>query len=220
MSDTTATFDLRQPNPRDQTTSSSGSDWTGTRGGRAKRLVDVLGASVAAAVFAPLALLVAAIVRVSSRGPVLHRSRRIGQFGREFEMYKFRTMRIGTPHVATHQLEDPQQYLTPVGGFLRRTSLDELPQLLNVLRGDMSLVGPRPALFNQHDLIEQRESLSIDQLRPGITGLAQVCGRDELTISEKVAVDFEYLNHASMRLDMRILLDTVWRSAKGADVAH
>jgi O-antigen biosynthesis protein WbqP len=135
-------------------------------------------------------------------------------------MYKFRTMRTDTPQVATHLLENPAQFLSPVGGFLRRTSLDELPQVFNVLRGDMSLVGPRPALFNQHDLVALRTERGVHELVPGITGWAQINGRDELAIPDKVALDEEYLRRRSLVFDLQILFLTAWKALHGSGVSH
>jgi O-antigen biosynthesis protein WbqP len=169
---------------------------------------------IALVVPASLALLIpflvtALAVKVSSRGPIFFRSQRVGSQNTLFTMLKFRTMRVDTPLVATHELGSPGRWLTPIGGFLRKSSLDELPQLINVLAGHMSLVGPRPALFNQDDLIAGRTAKGVHQLTPGITGLAQVNGRDELSIGEKVLADAEYLASASFIGDMKILLTTI-----------
>src|SRR5450830_901871 len=150
-------------------------------------------------------LLVALLVKLTSLGPVLYWSDRVGMGNKIFKMPKFRTMRIDTPAVATHLLKEPDVYLTPIGHFLRKSSLDELPQLWSVLKGDMSFVGPRPALFNQEDLIEQRTQLGVHTLVPGLTGWAQVNVRDELPIPEKVRLDAEYLENRSLWLDIRIL---------------
>lgn len=164
--------------------------------------------------------LVAIIVRLTSPGPVLYWSDRVGQYNRIFRMPKFRSMRVGTPAVATHLLQSPQSYLTPVGGFLRKSSLDELPQLWSILRGDMSFVGPRPALFNQEDLIALRTAHGVDRLVPGLTGWAQVNGRDELPIPDKVALDVEYLRRKSVWMDIRILALTVIRVIRRDNVTH
>nr|WP_145552258.1 sugar transferase [Variovorax boronicumulans] len=155
-------------------------------------------------------LSIALLVRLTSPGPALYWSDRIGRHNRIFRMPKFRSMRTDTPAVATHLLERPEQYLTPIGSFLRRSSLDELPQLWSILRGDMSFVGPRPALFNQHDLIALRTQRGIDALAPGLTGWAQINGRDDLPIPVKVDFDHWYLQHHSLRLDLLIL----WRTAR------
>lgn len=156
----------------------------------------------------PLALLWL-LVRLTSPGPALYWSQRVGRGSRLFAMPKFRTMRIDTPEVATHLLDDPDRWLTPIGGLLRRSSLDELPQLWSVLVGHMSLVGPRPALFNQDDLISARKAAGVDALRPGVTGWAQINGRDELSIPNKVALDAEYLRRRSFGFDLTILAKTV-----------
>jgi O-antigen biosynthesis protein WbqP len=185
-----------------------------------KRLFDFLLASLVLALLAlPLCLLAAAI-KLSSRGPVLYWSDRVGQGNRIFRMPKFRSMRTDTPAVATHLLTSPEQYLTPIGPFLRKTSLDELPQLWSILCGDMSFVGPRPALFNQHDLIALRTLHGVDQLVPGLTGWAQINGRDELSIADKVSFDAEYLRAQSFSLDMQILWKTFTKVYKSEGVTH
>ncbi|MHB8893789.1 MAG: sugar transferase [Candidatus Geothermincolia bacterium] len=185
-----------------------------------KRLVDVLLAVIALAVFGIPLLIVALLVRLTSPGPVLYWSHRVGKGNRIFRMPKFRTMRIGTPAVATHLLDDPVRYLTPVGGFLRKTSLDELPQLFTILKGDMSIVGPRPALFNQDDLIALRTAKGVHVLTPGLTGWAQVNGRDELPIPVKVGYDEYYLINRSLLLDLEIILLTAKKVVVGEGVAH
>ncbi len=185
-----------------------------------KRSFDILFALAAAVVFALPMLLLALAVRLSSRGPALYWSDRVGQHGRMFRMPKFRTMKIDTPAVATHLLPDPEAHMTPIGAFLRRTSLDELPQLWSILKGDMSLVGPRPALFNQHDLIALRAQHGVDALVPGLTGWAQVNGRDDLPIPRKVALDREYLLQRSFLFDLRILGLTALRVVRGDGVSH
>lgn len=184
------------------------------------RPLELLLALFVALVVAIPSLLVALAVKLTSRGPVLYWSQRIGSGNRHFEMPKFRTMRVGTPAVATHLLGDPASALTPIGGFLRKTSLDELPQLWSVLKGDMRFVGPRPALFNQDDLIAIRTELGVHRLKPGITGWAQVRGRDTLTIPEKVALDEEYLHRRSLLLDLRILALTVLKLFGDRSVSH
>ena len=185
-----------------------------------KRIFDLLAALGLILSLAPLFLLVVLAVRLTSAGPVLFRTRRVGKNSRLFTMYKFRTMRIDTPQVATHLLKEPDQFLTPVGGFLRRTSIDELPQLLNVLRGEMSLVGPRPALFNQDDLIALRTAGGVHQLTPGVTGWAQVNGRDELPIPEKVNLDEWYMRNRSFWLDLKIVGMTVFKVIRKEGVVH
>ena len=163
---------------------------------------------------------VALLVKLTSPGPVLYWSDRVGRCNRIFRMPKFRSMRVGTPAVATHLLADPRSFLTPVGSFLRRSSLDELPQLWSILVGDMSLVGPRPALYNQDDLIALRTERGVDQLLPGLTGWAQVNGRDELPIPAKVALDAAYLQQQSISLDMRILWLTARKVVRSEGVTH
>jgi len=185
-----------------------------------KRIFDLLAALGLILTLAPLFLLVVLAVRLTSVGPVLFRTQRVGKGNKLFTMYKFRTMRIDTPQVATHLLKEPDQFLTPIGKFLRRTSLDELPQLINVLRGEMSLVGPRPALFNQDDLIALRTAGGVHQLTPGVTGWAQVNGRDELPIPEKVKLDEWYLKNRSLWLDLKILGMTVFKVIRKEGVVH
>lgn len=185
-----------------------------------KRVFDLIIALVALAILAiPLAV-VALVVRLSSPGPVLYWSERVGRHNDRFQMPKFRTMRTDTPPVATHLLENPEAWLTPVGGVLRRASLDELPQLWSIVRGDMSFVGPRPALFNQDDLIALRSAAGVDALTPGLTGWAQINGRDEIAISEKVRLDAEYLHRRSTALDLLIIARTALQAFTGSNVAH
>jgi O-antigen biosynthesis protein WbqP len=187
---------------------------------RFKRLFDFVAALLLIAVFGLPMLLIGGVVRLTSRGPALYWSDRVGQCNRIFRMPKFRSMYAGTPPVATHLLTNADAHITPVGRFLRKSSLDELPQLWSVLRGDMSLVGPRPALFNQYDLIEARTAVGVHVLRPGITGWAQVNGRDELPIPDKVALDAAYLRNRSFLLDLRILFLTAWKVVKRDGVSH
>ncbi|MEW6117619.1 MAG: sugar transferase [Nitrospirota bacterium] len=163
---------------------------------------------------------IAVLVKLTSRGPVLYWSDRVGINNMIFKMPKFRTMRIDTPPVATHLLKNPDQFLTPIGGFLRKSSLDELPQLFSILKGDMSFVGPRPALFNQDDLIALRTERGIHKLIPGLTGWAQVNGRDELPIPVKVAYDEYYLKNRSFLLDLKILWMTFFKVARSEGVQH
>ena len=185
-----------------------------------KRLLDLLAASGAAIVlFAPIAL-VALLVKLTSKGPILYWSNRVGRHNRLFSMPKFRSMRVGTPAVATHLLTNPIAHLTPIGGFLRKSSLVELPQLWSILKGDMSFVGPRPALFNQDDLIQLRTQCGVDKLSPGLTGWAQINGRDELPIPEKVRLDEEYVRRRSFWFDLRILWLTVIKVVRRDGVAH
>lgn len=185
-----------------------------------KRLFDIWLALVATfMLFLPIAL-VALAVRMSSPGPALYWSDRVGKNNRIFRMPKFRSMRTDTPAVATHLLTDPEAYLTPIGPYIRKTSLDELPQLWSILRGDMSFVGPRPALYNQHDLIDLRTEKGVHALTPGLTGWAQVNGRDDLAISAKVALDEEYLRRQSLSFDLRIIWLTVVKVLACDGVAH
>jgi len=185
-----------------------------------RRIFDVLVALGLMLILAPLFLFVVLGVRLTSVGPVLFRTQRVGKGNKLFTMYKFRTMRMDTPQVATHLLKEPDQFLTPIGKILRRTSLDELPQLINVLSGDMTLVGPRPALFNQDDLVALRTARGVDALTPGITGWAQVNGRDELPIPEKVKLDEWYLKNRSFWLDLKILGMTVFKVIRKEGVVH
>jgi O-antigen biosynthesis protein WbqP len=165
-------------------------------------------------------LLVAVMVRVTSIGPVLYWSDRIGRYNNIFKMPKFRTMRVDTPAIATHLLPNPKQFLTPIGSFLRKSSLDELPQLWSILHGDMSFVGPRPALFNQDDLIALRTQYGVDQLVPGLTGWAQVNGRDELPIPDKVKLDVEYMHQQSFWFDIKIIFLTFLKVLRRDGVQH
>ncbi len=185
-----------------------------------KRLFDLFLALIAALILALPVAILAILVRVTSPGPALYWSDRIGRHNRIFRMPKFRSMRIGTPAVATHLLKDPNSYLTPIGSFLRRSSLDELPQLWSILMGDMSFVGPRPALFNQDDLIALRTELGIHELVPGLTGWAQINGRDELPIPEKVKLDAEYLRRRSLWFDIHILWLTFVKVVRRDGVSH
>ena len=185
-----------------------------------KRFLDILVSSLALLGLALPIALIALAVKLTSPGPVLYWSDRVGRGNRIFRMPKFRSMRIDTPVLPTHLLTSPERWLSPIGSLLRRTSLDELPQLWSVLKGDMSLVGPRPALFNQDDLIELRTRRGVHALRPGITGWAQVNGRDELPIPVKVDFDAWYLEHQSLALDLRILLLTVLKVVGQQGVAH
>ena len=185
-----------------------------------KRIFDLLLGIAVFMLWATFILLVAIAVRLSSKGPVLYWSDRIGKDNKTFKMPKFRSMLLGTPTVATHLLDNPDVYLSPIGGFLRSFSLDELPQLFSVLKGDMSFVGPRPALFNQDDLIALRKEKGVDKLLPGITGWAQVNGRDKLSISDKVALDVEYLNRKSFWFDIKILWMTFLKVINRDGVSH
>jgi O-antigen biosynthesis protein WbqP len=186
----------------------------------AKRFFDLLvGVFLATVLLGPF-LMLAALVKLTSKGPALFWSERVGRDNRLFLMPKLRSMRVGTPAVATHLLTNPRSHLTPIGGFLRMSSLDELPQLWSILRGDMSFVGPRPALFNQADLIQLRTQRGVHRLTPGLTGWAQVNGRDELSITRKVELDDEYLQHQSLLLDLRIIWLTVVKVLRREGVHH
>jgi len=185
-----------------------------------KRLFD-LAAVLFAVIFLALPILIVALaVRLTSPGPALYWSERVGRRNRIFKMPKFRSMRTDTPAVATHLLQNPDQWLTPIGSFLRKSSLDELPQLWSILKGDMSFVGPRPALFNQDDLIALRTELGVHELVPGLTGWAQVNGRDELPIPQKVMLDAEYMQRRSLFFDLKILWMTALKVRVGAGVSH
>ena len=185
-----------------------------------KRLFDLILAIWAALVLVLPIVLMALLVKLTSKGPVLYWSDRVGRNNSIFRMPKFRSMRVETPAVATHLLADPSVYLTPIGSFLRKTSLDELPQLWSILKGDMSFVGPRPALFNQDDLIELRTQKGIHRLTPGLTGWAQINGRDELPIPIKVEFDHYYLVNQSFFLDMKIIFQTFLRVIRHEGVTH
>lgn len=185
-----------------------------------KRFFDVFfGAALAVVLLAPL-LLLALMIKFTSTGPVLYWSDRVGRKNVLFKMPKFRSMRLGTPAVATHMLCNPESFLTPIGGFLRKSSLDEFPQLWSILRGDMSFVGPRPALFNQDDLIALRTKRGVDELVPGLTGWAQINGRDELSIHAKVELDVEYLRRRSLSFDALILWKTLVKVVRREGVTH
>jgi O-antigen biosynthesis protein WbqP len=185
-----------------------------------KRVFDLALVIVATVILALPILIVAMAVPLTSPGPVLYWSDRVGRGNRIFKMPKFRSMRIDTPAVATHLLERPEQWLTPIGSFLRKSSLDELPQLWSILKGDMSFVGPRPALFNQADLIGMRTKERVHDLVPGLTGWAQVSGRDELPISQKVALDVDYLRRRSLLFDLKILWLTALKVLSRDGVSH
>jgi O-antigen biosynthesis protein WbqP len=185
-----------------------------------KRLFDlIVGVCAGVALLLPI-VLVALSVRLTSKGPALYWSDRVGRNNKIFKMPKFRSMRVGTPAVATHLLSNPDVYLTPIGSFLRKSSLDELPQLWSILAGDMSFVGPRPALFNQQDLIELRTKAGVHELLPGLTGWAQINGRDELPIPKKVALDIEYLHRKSLFFDIKIIFLTAWKVVRRDNVTH
>ena len=185
-----------------------------------KRALDLMLLVLAAILLCVPLCVVAILVWRTSPGPILYWSDRVGRHNHLFRMPKFRSMRMGTPAVATHLLQSPESYLTPIGGFLRKTSLDELPQLWSILHGDMSFVGPRPALFNQNDLIALRTAQGVDNLVPGLTGWAQINGRDELPIPDKVALDVEYLRRQSLWFDIRIIALTAIKVIRRDNVTH
>ena len=185
-----------------------------------KRLFDLLLSICLAMVLLVPVLLIAVLIRLTSKGPALYWSDRVGVDNKIFRMPKFRTMRINTPAVATHLLKDPNAYLTPLGPFLRKSSMDELPQLWSVFTGDMSFVGPRPALFNQDDLVALRTAKGVHRLIPGITGWAQINGRDDLPIPVKVEFDVYYLKHRSMMFDIKILFLTLFKVLRREGVTH
>jgi O-antigen biosynthesis protein WbqP len=185
-----------------------------------KRLFDLLLALLVACILIIPIIITAIVIKLTSKGPALYWSDRVGKDNQLFKMPKYRSMNIDTPAVATHLLADPKSVLTPIGNFLRRSSMDELPQLWSILKGDMSFVGPRPALFNQDDLIELRTKQGVDKLLPGLTGLAQVNGRDELPIQQKVAFDVEYLKYQSFCFDIKILWLTFLKVLQRDGVSH
>lgn len=192
----------------------------GSRLTRMKRLFDVIIAVLLLILLSIPMAVISILIKLTSKGPVLYWSDRVGRHNDLFRMPKFRSMRIDTPPVATHLLADPDRYITPVGRFIRKTSLDELPQIFSVLKGDMSFVGPRPALFNQDDLVALRTSKGIHTIVPGITGWAQINGRDELPIPIKVAYDLYYMKNRSFIFDLKILMLTLYNVVAGKGVAH
>ena len=185
-----------------------------------KRFFDLIFALLLTPLLLPAILIIGLLVKITSPGPAIYWSDRVGQHNRIFRMPKFRSMRIDTPAVATHLLADPASWLTPIGSFLRKSSLDELPQLWSIIRGHMSFVGPRPALFNQDDLISLRTQHGVEKLVPGLTGWAQINGRDELPIPDKVALDVEYLLAHSLWLDLKIIWQTAQKVIIRDGVSH
>jgi O-antigen biosynthesis protein WbqP len=185
-----------------------------------KRIVDLALAMFSALFLLVPFLAVALMIRLTSHGPILYWSNRVGRCNKIFKMPKFRTMRVDTPAVATHLLTNPEQFLTSVGSFLRKSSLDELPQLWSIIKGDMSFVGPRPALFNQDDLIALRSQYGVDKLVPGLTGWAQINGRDELPIPEKVKLDVDYMHQQSIWFDMKIIFLTFVKVLRRDGIQH
>ncbi|MGU8596377.1 sugar transferase [Clostridium perfringens] len=185
-----------------------------------KRVFDFSMSLIAIIVFSPIILIISLLVKLTSKGPVFFKQRRIGKNNEEFNILKFRSMRIDTPNVATHLLKDPSVFITPLGKFLRKTSLDELPQLINILKGEMSIVGPRPALYNQYDLKDMRTKVGVHKLVPGLTGWAQINGRDEIPLEEKVALDKEYMIMQSFWMDIKIIFMTIFKVAKSEGVSE
>ncbi len=185
-----------------------------------KRFFDLLLGLVCLFLLAIPMILISIAIRLSSKGPVIYWSNRVGKDGVIFMMPKFRSMQVDTPILATHLMKDPNAFLFPIGLFLRRHSMDEFPQLFSIIKGDMSFVGPRPALFNQHDLITLRKESGVESLLPGLTGLAQINGRDNLSIKDKVALDLEYMQKQAFLLDFQILCKTLFRVLKSDGVAH
>ena len=175
-----------------------------------KRFYDTVLSFIGLIVLSPLLLVLVILIKLDSKGPILFKQKRIGRNKKHFYILKFRTMRIDTPKdIPTHMLENPQQWITKVGKFLRKTSLDEIPQIINILKGDMSIIGPRPALWNQYDLVEERDKYDVHKLYPGLTGYAQINGRDELPIPEKAKLDGYYVKHISLWLDIKIFFGTI-----------
>lgn len=184
-----------------------------------KRFFDALGALMGLLLLLPLYFIIIILIKLDSKGPVLFKQKRVGKNKQHFNILKFRTMKIDTPNdVPTHILKNPEQYITRMGKFLRKTSLDELPQIINILKGDMSIIGPRPALWNQYDLIEQRDLYKANDIRPGLTGLAQINGRDELTIQKKAEIDGKYISNMSFFLDFKIFFGTIKKVIFGISV--
>lgn len=183
-----------------------------------KRVFDFISSLIAMIILNPIFLILMIIIKLTSEGPIFFKQRRIGKDNEEFKILKFRTMRIDTPNVATHLLENPEQYITSIGKLMRKTSLDELPQLFNILKGEMSFVGPRPALYNQYDLIEMRTKVGVSKLIPGLTGWAQINGRDEIPLEEKVRLDKEYLEIRGFWLDIKIIFLTFFKVLKSEGV--
>ena len=185
-----------------------------------KRVFDIVISSVLLMLLLPLLLLISLLVKLTSRGPIFYFSVRIGLNDKPFNMPKFRTMKLNTPPVASHKLKNKNQHLSLIGGFLRRTSLDELPQLFSIIKGDMTFVGPRPALYNQKDLILLRTNSGIHKLLPGVTGLAQISGRDNISIQRKVDFDLQYMKKQSFWFDMKIVLKTISKVLSRDNISH
>lgn len=184
-----------------------------------KRLFDFIFALILLIVLSPLMLIIAVLIKLESKGPVFFRQKRIGKGNRIFLIYKFRTMVTGTPDVATDKLTNPEVYVTRIGKVLRKTSLDEVPQLINIIKGEMSFVGPRPALYNQYELIEMRNKSGVNDILPGLTGLAQINGRDLISEQEKIKYDMAYLQKKSFFYDLKILMQTAAQVTRGKDIS-
>lgn len=186
-----------------------------------KRMIDFILSLVGLVILSPLFIIISIIIKCTSKGPILFKQKRIGKNKKHFNILKFRTMRIDTPKdCPTHLLENPDQYITGIGKFLRKTSLDELPQIINILKGDMSIIGPRPALWNQYDLIEERDKYKANDIYPGLTGWAQINGRDELEIDEKARLDGEYVKRISFLFDMKCFYGTITSVMKSDGVVE
>lgn len=186
-----------------------------------KRAIDIVLSSLGMILLSPVFLILAIAIKIDSKGPILFKQKRIGTHKKEFDILKFRTMRIDTPKdTPTHMLKNPEQWITKVGKFLRKTSLDELPQVINILKGEMSIVGPRPALWNQDDLIKERDKYGANEVPVGLTGWAQINGRDQLPIEEKARLDGEYAARICFRMDARCFFQTIWNVLKGDGVVE
>lgn len=185
-----------------------------------KRIFDCFVSLVMLIILSPLFLLIILAIKLTSKGPVFFTQERIGKDNINFKLYKFRTMRIDTPNVATHLLKNPDAYITPIGKFLRKSSFDEFPQFINILKGDMTFVGPRPALYNQYDLKEMRTKVGVHKLVPGVTGWAQVNGRDAISLEQKVAFDEQYLKNQSVMFDIKILVRTVFKVLRAEGIVE
>ncbi len=186
-----------------------------------KRIADTFISFVGLIVLSPIFIVLMILIKLDSKGPILFKQNRIGRHKKHFKIYKFRTMRIDTPKdIPTHMLDNPDQWITKMGKFLRKTSLDELPQIINILKGDMSIVGPRPALWNQDDLVVERDKYDVHKLYPGLTGYAQINGRDELPIPDKAALDGYYVQHIGLWLDIKIFFGTIIKIFKSEGVVE
>lgn len=185
-----------------------------------KRILDFAISMLLIILIMPILLTICILIWIIDQHTAIYIQKRIGQYRKEFNMYKFRTMRKDTPEVATHLLNDWGKYITKLGDYLRKTSLDELPQIFNILKGDMSFIGPRPALFNQYDLIQMREKLGVNSIKPGLTGWAQINGRDDITLEKKVELDKYYLDNHSLLLDIKIIYKTIFKVVKEEGVRH